>query len=103
MLSFLCNSPRSSSIRIERTETDSLGYFAYIYSDSVLIGVGEYFDSSRQIPNGQFVFLYPNGRIAAKGKYSMGLKDGEWIRFDSLGKIMPLKIYNAEKVRKWNN
>lgn len=46
-----------------------------------------------ELPNGNWVFTYENGRILATGRFIMGKPEGEWIYYDYFGKIEAAENY----------
>ena len=44
--------------------------------------IGEYIDDE---PNGKHIYYYPTGRKMLEGKYQLGLKVGDWKRYDENG------------------
>ena len=49
---------------------------------------GEYIDDE---PNGRHTYYYPSGRKMLEGKYQIGLKVGDWKRYDELG-VLKLSV-----------
>lgn len=47
-----------------------------------------------ELPNGNWVFTYENGRILATGRFIMGKPEGEWIYYDYFGKIEATENYS---------
>ncbi len=56
----------------------------YLRNDEVAYE-GEYIDGNA---HGKHTWYYPNGKKMLEGKYEMGLKDGDWKRYNEQGIIM---------------
>lgn len=57
---------------------------------------GHYADPELKIPQGHFVFYYPNGKVESEGDYAQGNKSGVWQRFDEWGQALAEKVYDPE-------
>lgn len=76
------------------------GYLAQIYSlDGVLKAKGRYADEQYLIPDGHFVFYYPNGKVESAGAYQKGRKNGVWVRNDKWGRELAEKVYDAAPLK----
>lgn len=65
------------------------GYWEGVYKSTGKTAFkGEYIEDE---PNERHIFFYPNGRKMLEGKYQLGLKVGDWKRYDING-IMVLTI-----------
>lgn len=72
------------------------GFLAHIYSlDGVLKADGRYTDEAYRVPDGHFVFYYPDGRVESEGAYQKGRKNGVWKRNDKWGRELAEKVYDA--------
>lgn len=73
------------------------GFLAHIYTlDGILKADGRYMDAEYRVPDGHFVFYYPNGKVESEGSYVKGNKDGIWERHDKWGRELAEKVYNAK-------
>lgn len=71
------------------------GYVAKIYAmDGVLKADGQYADEQYRVPNGHFIFYFPNGKTESEGEYVNGRKDGVWSRHDQWGRDLAEKVYD---------
>jgi len=61
-----------------------------------LLSEGRYADRELRIPQGRFVFYYPNGKVESTGDFSDGLKNGVWQRYDQWGRELAEKVYEPE-------
>lgn len=76
------------------------GYLAEMYDlDGNLRAKGRYADDLYRVPDGHFVFFYPNGKVESEGEYQQGWKNGVWTRKDKWGRELAEKVYNAEPLK----
>lgn len=76
------------------------GYLAQIFSlDGSLKAKGRYADAECRIPDGHFVFYFPNGKVESEGRYQQGRKDGVWTRNDKWGRELAEKVYDAAPLK----
>ncbi|HMN05274.1 MAG TPA: energy transducer TonB [Flavobacteriales bacterium] len=76
------------------------GYRAKMYNlDGTLKAKGRYADQECRIPDGHFVFYYPDGKVESEGEYENGWKNGVWTRKDKWGRDLAEKMYNADPLR----
>jgi hypothetical protein len=54
---------------------------------------GWYLDSAEKIPVGQFVYAYPDQKLAMKGRYFNGRKKGTWLTYHFNGMIADSTTY----------
>lgn len=82
---------------IEQGETTANGGFdaRIVAMDGTLKATGHYADAEFRIPDGHFVFYYPNGKVESEGNYIMGRKDGVWTRKDKWGRDLAEKVYDS--------
>ena len=52
--------------------------------------------------HGNWTSWYQNGLICDSGKFVHGLPDGEWKHWDSEGKLVAVRTYNADKYQRIN-
>ncbi len=72
------------------------GYLGQIYSlDGILKAKGRYADEECRIPDGNFVFYHPNGKVESEGEYQRGRKNGVWTRNDKWGRELAEKMYDT--------
>ena len=72
------------------------GFLAHIYTvDGALKADGRYSDAAYRIPDGHFVFYYPDGKVESEGAYVKGRKDGIWMRHDKWGRDLAEKVYDS--------
>lgn len=62
--------------------------------DGVLKAKGFYTDAECRIPDGHFVFYFPNGKVESEGDYVKGRKNGVWTRKDKWGRDLAEKVYD---------
>lgn len=76
------------------------GYIAQMFTmDGTLKAQGRYADDQYRVPDGHFVFFYPDGKVESQGRYEKGWKDGVWTRKDVWGRDLAEKVYNAEPLK----
>jgi protein TonB len=76
------------------------GYLAQIFSmDDVLKAKGRYADPEYRVPDGHFVFYFPNGQVESEGNYEKGRKNGVWTRNDKWGRELAEKVYDAAPLK----
>jgi antitoxin component YwqK of YwqJK toxin-antitoxin module len=61
------------------------GYWKYFDGEDNLIFEGEYIDNN---PNGKHYYYWDNGNIKDEIPYSMGLKNGDWKKYDYDGVLL---------------
>jgi protein TonB len=72
------------------------GFLAEMHTmDGVLKAKGRYADQEYRIPDGHFIFYYPNGKMESEGNYVKGRKDGVWQRHDKWGRALAEKVYDS--------
>lgn len=64
--------------------------------DDVLKAEGHFADPELKVPQGHFIFYFPNGKVESEGEYAMGNKSGVWQRYDEWGQQLAEKVYNPE-------
>jgi len=76
------------------------GFLAQIFSlDGSLKAKGRYADAQYRIPDGRFVFYFPNGKVESEGNYQKGRKNGVWARNDKWGRELAEKVYDAAPLK----
>ena len=54
-------------------------------------------ENNNDLLSGESKEYYRNGRVKISGTYMMGLKDGMWIEYDEIGKILTTVKYKDGK------
>ena len=71
------------------------GFLVHLYTlDDVLKADGRYLDAEYRVPDGHFVFYYPDGKVESEGDYEKGRKNGVWQRHDKWGRELAEKVYD---------
>lgn len=88
-------------IRTEGQYVDGLqtGLWKIFYNDGTLSFEGRFVDDN---PNGTHFTYYPNEKIREKGDYLMGLKNGDWIKYDETGNVLITINYQNGIERKYD-
>jgi antitoxin component YwqK of YwqJK toxin-antitoxin module len=50
-------------------------------------------------PEGEFTVAYPDGKVLFKGRYVLGLPDGEWIYYESTGLVDRVDVYRKGRFK----
>ena len=53
-------------------------------------------------PEGKHTWYYPNGKIMVLGKYTGGMKQGDWKFYDEMGLLTLTITYDADEEISWN-
>jgi antitoxin component YwqK of YwqJK toxin-antitoxin module len=78
------------------TSTDSGWHrFDYFVHGPSLQMEGVYEDSACKIPNGQFTWVYPDGKVEMTGRYTHAKKQGQWLIFHPGGMPADSVEYNT--------
>ncbi len=74
---------------------DASGWSAQIFTMAgVLKAKGHYADAECKVPDGRFVFFFPDGKVESEGNYANGYKQGIWARNDKWGRELAEKVYD---------
>jgi antitoxin component YwqK of YwqJK toxin-antitoxin module len=76
------------------------GVWKIFYSDGKLAFSGYFSDDN---PDGKHIFYYPNGKIKEEGFYVMGLKHGNWRKYNELDGMLFLDILYRNGIEKKYN
>jgi antitoxin component YwqK of YwqJK toxin-antitoxin module len=90
------------SIEYDVLSYNMTGTSTWWYPTGVKMETIEYKDGKR---NGRHVTYYSNGKVETSGQYiggfyDTGIKDGDWIYYDSLGQIKAKEIYKRDSLIK---
>jgi len=56
---------------------------------------GQYLNGDLSVPQGEFTYYHPNGRLECKGRYDHGVKSGSWVRYDLSGNELSVREYSG--------
>jgi antitoxin component YwqK of YwqJK toxin-antitoxin module len=69
------------------------------YSDGIISFEGKFIEDT---PNGHHTWFYPNGNKKTEGDYVMGLKSGEWLKYNNDGTLFLSIFYENGVERKYD-
>jgi len=75
------------------------GKWKNYYSDGIVSFEGKFIEDN---PNGRQIWFWPNGNKKTEGNYIMGLKDGEWIKYNYDGSPFISIIYENGVEKKYD-
>lgn len=60
-----------------------------------LLAEGRFLDAGLKEMHGDFIYYYVNGQVESRGRFENGHKIGVWERFDTEGRPMAERVYDA--------
>jgi len=75
------------------------GDWKYYYDDGQLSFQGAFIDDN---PNGRHSWFWPNGKKKDEGEYLMGMKNGDWIQYNTDGTVFMVISYQNGIEKKYD-